>query len=174
MSILNRLLSLFVSAMVFLVLAGCRTADLADVEKAVPGVVLDIRYATTNNFTGQKLYPVAKCVLRRQTVEKLRAVQSYVAELGLGLKIFDGYRPLSVQKKMWAIFPNEDYVANPSKGSRPCRQRSVILWREARQTSTARITTSVIPRFKPSPAMSATWPSMSAQKGTPRYSITKA
>jgi D-alanyl-D-alanine dipeptidase len=107
--------------------SGCRAPGLADVEKVVPGVVLDIRYATTNNFTGQRLYPAVKCVLRKNTVEKLRAAQSDAAELGLGLKIFDGYRPLSVQKKMWAIFPNEDYVANPKKGSRHNRGAAVDL-----------------------------------------------
>src|SRR4051794_11514237 len=74
--------------------ASCRDEDeLEDVEKVIPGVVLDIRYATTNNFTGQQLYPVARCFLRREPAESLRQVQEELRGLGLALKIFDGYRP---------------------------------------------------------------------------------
>jgi D-alanyl-D-alanine dipeptidase len=93
----------------------------------IPGIVLDIRYATTNNFTGQQLYPVAKCVLRTKTAAKLRDVQTELASQRLGLKVFDGYRPLSVQKRMWAIFPNPDYVVDPKKGSRHNRGAAVDL-----------------------------------------------
>src|SRR5436305_13757699 len=86
-------------------LTACQTpnnrgAELVDVQRAVPGVILDIRYATTNNFTGQQLYPSSKCYLRRATAEKLAAVQEELRPMGLGLKVYDGYRPLSVQRKM--------------------------------------------------------------------------
>jgi len=91
----------------------------------IPGIVLDIRYATTNNFTGQRLYPSAKCYLRRAAAEKLRAAQAELASLGYGLKIFDGYRPLSVQRKMWEVFPQPGYVADPKKGSRHNRGAAV-------------------------------------------------
>ena len=102
-----------------------RSGDLVEVQKAVPGVVLDIRYATTNNFTGQKLYPFSKCYLRRASAEKLRAAQSELATMGYGLKIFDGYRPLSVQWKMWEVYPQPGYVADPRKGSRHNRGAAV-------------------------------------------------
>lgn len=113
-------------------LIGCKTsqvsdAQLVDVEKAIPGVVLDIRYATTNNFTSQKLYPNAKCYLRRATAEKLARVQTELHRMGYGLKIFDGYRPLSVQRKMWEVYPHEGYVADPKKGSRHNRGAAVDL-----------------------------------------------
>jgi D-alanyl-D-alanine dipeptidase len=108
--------------------ASLRNRDeLVDVEKVIPGVVLDIRYATTNNFTGQQLYPVARCFLRREPAENLKQVQEELRGLGLALKIFDGYRPLSVQKKMWAIYPHENFVANPAKGSRHNRGAAVDL-----------------------------------------------
>lgn len=108
------------------VVCSCRhDEELVDVEKEIPGIILDIRYATTNNFTGQQLYPVAKCFLRRAAAEKLRDVQTELASSGLGLKIFDGYRPLSVQKKMWAIYPHPGYVADPKKGSRHNRGAAV-------------------------------------------------
>jgi len=111
------------------VVAGCatpkRSADLVDVQKVIPGIVLDIRYATTNNFTGQQLYPFSKCYLRRASAEKLRAAQAELAPLGYGLKIFDGYRPLSVQWKMWEVYPHSGYVADPRKGSRHNRGAAV-------------------------------------------------
>jgi zinc D-Ala-D-Ala dipeptidase len=102
-------------------------ADLVDVTNIIPGIVLDIRYATTNNFTGQKLYPVARCCLRKEAAESLKAVQEELKGMGLALKIFDGYRPLSVQKKMWAICSNPDFVADPAKGSRHNRGAAVDL-----------------------------------------------
>ena len=111
------------------VVAGCSTTksstDLVDVQKTIPGIVLDIRYATTNNFTGQQLYPFSKCYLRRTSAEKLRAAQAELATMGYGLKIFDGYRPLSVQWKMWEVFPQPGYVADPRKGSRHNRGAAV-------------------------------------------------
>jgi len=125
--------SSIVAAVLFSVsLCSCRTAlpnkaDLVDVKRMIPGIVLDIRYATTNNFTGQKLYPVARCCLRREAALNLKAVQKELHAMGLGLKVFDGYRPLSVQKKMWAIFPQPGYVADPAKGSRHNRGAAVDL-----------------------------------------------
>ena len=103
------------------------TDDLVDLEKFIPGIVLDIRYATTNNFTGQKLYPVARCCLRREPAENLKAVQEELHGMGLALKVFDGYRPLSVQRKMWAVYPHPGFVADPAKGSRHNRGAAVDL-----------------------------------------------
>lgn len=113
-------------------LTGCdaaqdTNADLVDVQKAVPGVKLDIRYATTNNFTGQQLYTSTNCFLRRSTAEKLAQVQAELKPMGFGLKVFDGYRPLSVQWKMWKVYPNPGYVADPKKGSRHNRGAAVDL-----------------------------------------------
>ena len=120
------------AAVLFLAWAGCSCGrdnkdELVDVEKLIPGIVLDIRYATTNNFTGQKLYPVARCCLRREAAENLKAVQEELRGMGLALKVFDGYRPLSVQKKMWAIYPHPEFVADPVKGSRHNRGAAVDL-----------------------------------------------
>ncbi|GJM24304.1 MAG: hypothetical protein DHS20C16_07190 [Phycisphaerae bacterium] len=92
-----------------------RLVPVADVAS---GIVLDLRYATTNNFTGEQLYPEAICLLRPSVADRLARVQESLRERGLGLKIFDGYRPLSVQKKMWALVPDPKYVADPKDGSR--------------------------------------------------------
>jgi len=123
------LLRAIASILLVAVAMGCSTAkrpdELVDVQKTVPGVVLDIRYATTNNFTGQQLYPFSKCYLRQPSAEKLRAAQAELAMMGYGLKIYDGYRPLSVQKKMWEVYPHPGYVADPKKGSRHNRGAAV-------------------------------------------------
>lgn len=101
--------------------------DLINVWKLDTTIVLDIRYATTNNFTGKKVYDEEKFFLRTEPAQKIFEVQKELKSLGLGLKIFDGYRPLSVQKKFWEIMPDERYVANPENGSRHNRGAAVDL-----------------------------------------------
>ena len=91
-------------------------------------IVTDVKYATTNNFTGQILYPTDKVYIRKIVGEALAKVQAYLLEnYNLQIKVFDGYRPLSVQKKMWKILPDNRYVANPAKGSRHNRGAAVDL-----------------------------------------------
>jgi zinc D-Ala-D-Ala dipeptidase len=101
--------------------------ELVDILSVNPTIALDIRYATDNNFTHHKLYSVVKCLLRREPAESLSAVQKELKTHGLGLKIFDGYRPLSIQKKLWEAVPDDRYVANPAKGSRHNRGAAVDL-----------------------------------------------
>jgi zinc D-Ala-D-Ala dipeptidase len=100
---------------------------LVDLQTFVPGIVLDIRYATTNNFMRQKLYPVAKAYLRYPAAVALRDVQSELAKDHLGLKIFDAYRPYSITEKMWEPVKDADFVADPAKGSRHNRGAAVDL-----------------------------------------------
>lgn len=78
------------------------------------GFVLDLRYGTTNNFAGEILYPVPKAYLRRAPALALVEVQKDLQKMGLGLKIFDAYRPLPVQQKMWDLIKDERYVSNPA------------------------------------------------------------
>lgn len=102
-------------------------ARLIDIRKVNSKIALDIRYATTNNFLKQKLYPVARCVLRGAAASRLAQVQNDLAKNGLGLKVYDCYRPLSVQKKMWQVMPDSRFVANPANGSRHNRGAAVDL-----------------------------------------------
>jgi zinc D-Ala-D-Ala dipeptidase len=99
--------------------------DLVDVHSVNPHIVLDIRYVTANNFTKQVLYPRPRCFLRKSVAEKLSRAQAELERMGRGLKVFDCYRPLSVQRKMWALVPDERYVADPAKGSRHNRGAAV-------------------------------------------------
>jgi len=95
-------------------------AGLVDVTKAAPGVRLDIRYATPNNFTGVAVYPAPRCFLRTAVAKRLARVQADLEKQGLGLKVYDCYRPFSIQKKFWSLVPNEDWVAKPvEKNGKP-------------------------------------------------------
>ena len=79
--------------------------------------IYDIRYATDNNFLKALVYDCGECYLRLKTVKALVQANHEASKLGYKIKIFDCYRPLYVQKKMWKIFPNATYVANPASGS---------------------------------------------------------
>jgi D-alanyl-D-alanine dipeptidase len=80
-------------------------------------LVLDIRYATENNFMKQKVYPCPKALLRKVAAEALFEAHQKFKEQGYRIKIYDGYRPLSVQWILWNTTTNKNYVANPRKGS---------------------------------------------------------
>ncbi len=75
----------------------------------------DIRYASSNNFIGERMYDCSLCLLQPEVAEALRDANDYFCYLGYRIKIFDCYRPLSVQKKMWKKVPRATYVANPYK-----------------------------------------------------------
>ena len=94
------------------------TPDFVDIQQLIPSVVLDIKYATTDNFTHTKLYdsPNPKAVLRRGTADKLKKVADEVEKKGYHLKIWDAYRSPDAQFKMWKLVPDTRYVANPNKG----------------------------------------------------------
>ena len=79
--------------------------------------VLDMKYATNDNFMKQKVYDCADCYLRLKTIKYLKAANAEFMQKGYRIKLFDCYRPLDIQKKMWQLVPNADYVADPNKGS---------------------------------------------------------
>ncbi|MBP6180565.1 M15 family metallopeptidase [Flavobacterium sp.] len=79
--------------------------------------VYDMKYATPDNFLKAKVYDCAECFLRLKTVNALVKANKKFIKKGYKIKIFDCYRPLDIQKKMWEIIPNPEYVANPAKGS---------------------------------------------------------
>ena len=98
--------------------------DLVDLA-TIPGIVIDVRYATADNFMKRPLYPVAKAYARPQVAAALRAVQEDLAREGLHLKVWDAYRPHHVTVAMWEEIRNPDYVADPAKGSRHNRGAAV-------------------------------------------------
>lgn len=99
--------------------------DIVDLKDVNPRIIVDMKYATEDNFTKKRLYDSNTCFLRRSTAIKLDAVQKKLEGMGLGLKVWDCYRPLAVQRIFWAILPDERYVANPATGSRHNRASAV-------------------------------------------------
>ena len=89
---------------------------LVRVQDIDPTIIADLRYATENNFTGKKIYPVAVLALRKETALKLATANAEFKEKGYTLKVWDGYRPPYVQKIFWEIMPDARYVADPNKG----------------------------------------------------------
>jgi len=81
------------------------------------GLVLDIVYATANNFTNEVLYKEPICMLREKTAKKLLKANLKLNKLGFKIKIWDAFRPVKYQLKMWEIYPNEKFVSNPEKGN---------------------------------------------------------
>ena len=102
-----------------------KTVDLVDIKEMNPHIVVDMKYASEDNFTKKKVYDSNTCFLRKSTAVKLDAVQKELEGMNLGLKVWDCYRPLAVQRILWAILPDKRYVANPEKGSRHNRASSV-------------------------------------------------
>ncbi|MCU0411308.1 MAG: M15 family metallopeptidase [Bacteroidetes bacterium] len=91
--------------------------ELINLRELIPDIVLDLRYATVNNFLSQKLYTTDEALFARSAAVRLKIVQDSLRARGLGLKVYDAYRPRAVQYLMWEIFPNSTYVADPTTGS---------------------------------------------------------
>jgi len=90
---------------------------MVDLEKSVEGLILDIRYATRNNFTGTIIYTEPRAFVRKPVAEALRKVQDSLAFYSIGLKIYDAYRPYSATLKFYEVYPDTNFVADPRYGS---------------------------------------------------------
>lgn len=93
------------------------TSQWTELIRLDTSILLDMRYATDSNFVGQQLYNCARCFLRPQAAQALLKVHQELKREGLGLVLFDCYRPRAVQWKLWEIYPKPGYVADPRKGS---------------------------------------------------------
>ena len=82
----------------------------------IPDMQVELKYATADNFTGHVIYPFQQAYLRFGTVKKLAQAQAEFRKLGLRLKLWDGFRPVSAQFKLWEVCPDPTFVANPTKG----------------------------------------------------------
>ena len=94
------------------------TTQWAEPQRLDSTIQLDLRYATTNNFVEEQLYPCPRCFLRPSVAEALLQVHQQLLQQGYGgLLLFDCYRPKSVQERLWEKVPNASYVTPPKKGS---------------------------------------------------------
>lgn len=90
--------------------------DFVDLLLYVPGISVDLRYATDNNFTGQPIYDFELPYLRCGTAQKLCQAAEELAQYGYYLKIWDAFRPVSAQFTLWEVCPDASFVANPNVG----------------------------------------------------------
>ncbi len=102
-------------------------APLVDAAAVVPGLRLDLRYATPHNVTGHALYAHARCLLRPEVAAALARVQARLRARGLGLLVWDCYRPIAAQRALWKICPHPGLVADPRTGSNHNRGTAVDL-----------------------------------------------
>ena len=106
-----------------------REANLIELVKLDKTIKLDIRYATANNFVGRVVYPEARAFLQRPAAEGVARVHKKLKKRGLGIVIYDGYRPWSITKLFWDVVTPEQrkFVADPAKGSKHNRGCAVDL-----------------------------------------------
>lgn len=89
---------------------------LVAVRDHIPDILVDLRYATENNFTGTRIYDFTEPQLRYGTVQKLLTAQRMLRAQGYGLKIYDAFRPVSAQYRLFEACPDSRYVADPYRG----------------------------------------------------------
>ena len=106
-----------------------READLLELVKLDSTIKLDIRYARGDNFVGRPVYTEARAFLQKPAAEAVVRVNRKLKKQGLGLVIFDGYRPWTITKLFWEVTPEDKrkFVANPEKGSKHNRGCAVDL-----------------------------------------------
>ena len=121
-----KLIITFLSTLLSFVVWG-QQSDFVRLKDLSPDFVYELKYATPDNFLKQTVYDCGECYLRKSTAEALVKANEAFKQLGYRIKLFDCYRPLSVQKKMWKILPGTHYVANPAKGSKHNRGAAVDL-----------------------------------------------
>jgi D-alanyl-D-alanine dipeptidase len=106
---------------------GSQMDQLVDVQSFIPQIQVELKYATPDNFTGQVVYNFQQCLLLKETALRLRDIQEELESMKLGLKIWDGFRPISAQWKFWELVPDPRYVADPREGGRHTRGTTVDL-----------------------------------------------
>ncbi len=100
--------------------------ELVTIRDYIPNIYIDVKYATTDNFTGQVIYDFSEPSLRYGTIKKLMKVQKELNKRGYSLKVWDAYRPIEAQLKLWEICPDPAYVSDPNKGySGHCRGNTI-------------------------------------------------
>jgi D-alanyl-D-alanine dipeptidase len=105
--------------------AGSEKKLMEVTSEKVPGLVLEIRYATEQNITGKKIYADKRAWLREETIRKLAQVARELEEKGYRLVLWDGWRPASAQKALWAAKPDGRFLTPPNRISRHTRGTSV-------------------------------------------------
>ena len=112
------------------------TARWTELIRLDSSFALDLRYASADNFVGEVMYPCGRCFLRPAAARSLARIQDSLRQNGLRLRLFDCYRPLPVQWRLWNKVPDRRYVADPRKGSQHNRGVAVDLTIDSIATGT--------------------------------------
>lgn len=100
-------------------------AELVKLNELDDSFVYDLKYASTDNFTGKKIYSHAICLIHRNTAQKLISANNDFKQLGYRIKIYDAYRPYSTQRILYDAAENKTFLADPEKGSHHNRGAAV-------------------------------------------------
>jgi len=103
------------------------TTQWTDIKFLEPSIVTDMRYATTNNFVEEQMYDCGRCFLRPEVAKAIQSAHKKLQTQGLGLKMYDCFRPRPIQWKLWKKVPDPRYVSDPRKGSMHNRGAAVDL-----------------------------------------------
>jgi len=103
------------------------TTKWTDLNHLDSSIVIDMRYATAQNFVEEKMYDCSRCFLRPEVAKQIVAAHKMLQEGGLGLKMLDCFRPRPMQQKLWDKVPDARYVTPPSRGSMHNRGAAVDL-----------------------------------------------
>jgi len=112
----NERVKFWLFLIVILIVPWKLMAQLKNIKDLPTEFNFEIRYATPDNFMGVVLYPCAECLLQPEVAKALAQANDYFCEKGYRIKVYDCYRPLDIQKRMWEKVPNPGYVANPYDG----------------------------------------------------------
>jgi D-alanyl-D-alanine dipeptidase len=97
--------------------AGPRESEFVDIKSVAPTILIELRYATPNNFTRRPLYRAEMpAMVRFSVAQRLAVAQKFLEKRGYGLKIWDAYRPRAAQAQLWKAIGNHAYVADPKDG----------------------------------------------------------
>lgn len=99
--------------------------DFLDVLEVDPRLCVELRYAGTRHPFGLPMYPLDRAFLRESVAIRLARANALLRPSGLRLKVWDAYRPLRVQARMWQMCPNPEFIAPPSRGSHHNRGAAV-------------------------------------------------
>ncbi len=94
-----------------------KDTDLVLIKTIIPDIIVELKYATEDNFTGKVIYDFSEASLRFGTLGKLKKAHEKAKEYGYNIVVWDAFRPKSAQFKLWEVCPDDDYVADPYKGS---------------------------------------------------------
>ncbi|MGB0750155.1 MAG: D-alanyl-D-alanine dipeptidase [Magnetospiraceae bacterium] len=100
---------------------------LVEITPKSHNLLLDLRYATVDNFTGKPIYSRASCYLHPEAEACLRQTVQLAANIHLKVKIFDAFRPSEAQWALWHHTPDPTYISDPRRGSPHSRGAAVDL-----------------------------------------------